>query len=497
VTTAPAILLEDARGRRLLSTALGAVIGGLAGATLAVADSGIFPIGTSVVFGSIAVATAALAAAVASARGAGLALGRFRLATWYPLLFAVAFGLTSVSWRNPQSGSAALIGQKSVLTALTYAVLSLAGWTIGYLLGPGRPARHAVATGIRRVLGAGRPALRTPKIALVLYGFGWIGRSLQLATGRYAYLGDASIGVVSASGFGQPIALLELCTRFALVVAAIDVAWSRKRRSRNTLAALLILELAVGLFGGMKSEFVLTILGLVVVAAATESRLPKKGMIFAFLAFTVLLGFNEQYRSQVRTSEYSLSPAQAAPLVPRLLVETLIHTSPRSIFIDGPQRLGERLREIDNVAIVVQRTPSEIPYAGLRPLAEAPALGVVPRVIWPSKPLLTRGYEFAQQYYDLRGLYTSSAITPIGDLYRHAGLAALLSGMVVLGAACRLVDDELHPSVDLRLAVFFIPLFAALMNVETDAVAALASVPLLLVQSVLVCKFAFRTVPVA
>lgn len=471
----------------------GSWLAGIAALLLWAATAVIVGPGASIVVASAGVVVAGVAAATCASRGNGLRLADFRLAAWYPGVFAVSFGVTSLAWRQPQGGSAAPITQESVLRALVVAGASLLPWVVGYLVGPGPVVRRVVAASVRRLLPEGPLRLRTPHVALALYALGWVGRLLRLATGRYAYLGDPSAGVVSASGFAQPLALLELFARFALIVAAIDVVWSRGRRSRRALTIMIAVELAVGLYGGMKSEFVLTIAPLLVVATASKRRLPVRWIVAASIAFLFLLSFNAQYRSQVRTSSYALSLSDAVPLVPHLLVQTVVTSSPRSLLVDGPAKLGGRLREIDNIAIILQKTPSTIPHAGIRPIVFAPVIGVVPRLLWPAKPLLLTGYDFAQEYYGLTGLYTSSAVTVVGDLYRHAGFPAVALGMLLLGGACRLVDDELHPARDLRLAVLFVPLFATLTNVEAGVVAAIAGLPLLLAQAAFVCRLAFGT----
>ena len=143
----------------------------------------------------------------------------------------------------------------------------------------------------------------------------------------------------------------------------------------------------------------------------------------------------------------------------------------------------ERVSRIGDVAIIVQRTsPSDIAYRPLTELLEAPFLGLVPRAIWPGKPILATGYQFSQQYYDLApSQYTSSAITPEGDLWRHGGWLVLIAGMLLFGAGVRILDaataDTNTVPLQLLLVVSFVPL---IVKHETDAVTMLASVPSLL-----------------
>ena len=63
----------------------------------------------------------------------------------------------------------------------------------------------------------------------------------------------------------------------------------------------------------------------------------------------------------------------------------------------------------------MQRTPSEIPYASPAQLLIAPVVDLIPRILWPGKPILAPGYQVSQEYYQLPPqVYTSSNVTPEG-----------------------------------------------------------------------------------
>ena len=60
--------------------------------------------------------------------------------------------------------------------------------------------------------------------------------------------------------------------------------------------------------------------------------------------------------------------------------------------------LTQRIREIDNPAIIIQRTPGQVSFLDPLQLIEAPIAAVVPRAIWPSKPIQDTGAQVSQQY---------------------------------------------------------------------------------------------------
>jgi hypothetical protein len=184
------------------------------------------------------------------------------------------------------------------------------------------------------------------------------------------------------------------------------------------------------------------------------------------------------------------SPAPSPPAPPTLAPTPSAATTPTIATPTPPNaaqstqasatQTGQRISRIGDVAIIVQRTtPSDIAYRPVTELLEAPLLGLVPRAVWPGKPVLATGYQFSRQYYRLApSQYTSSAITPEGDLWRHGGWLVLIAGMLLFGAGVRILDATIG---DLRTApvhvLLVLSFFPLIVKHETDAVSLLASVP--------------------
>jgi hypothetical protein len=111
-------------------------------------------------------------------------------------------------------------------------------------------------------------------------------------------------------------------------------------------------------------------------------------------------------------------------------------------------------------------------------LVEAPVAAMIPRALWPGKPILTTGYDFSQQYYGLpSGIYTSASITPIGDLFRHGGYLPVLVGMLILGGGTRMLDDTFNAGRSPHAIMFVLLFFPVFVKSEADWVTLLAGVP--------------------
>ena len=183
--------------------------------------------------------------------GKSLGLNRWRLGSWTLLWYSVAFGLATLTWAQPQTGTLAQISLPSVLRALWLVAVAMTLWTLGYLTGPGRPARrfgHKMMTALSLRL---TPEVRSPLAPWILYGAS-VAASIASAvtTGRFGYVGDAASAVTTASGYQQVLNLLGYCAPMAVAAAALQVYRERVPGARVTLTVLFLAEIARGAASG-------------------------------------------------------------------------------------------------------------------------------------------------------------------------------------------------------------------------------------------------------
>ena len=190
-----------------------------------------------------------------------------------------------------------------------------------------------------------------------------------------------------------------------------------------TLTILFLAELAFGAAAGVKQNFVIAVLAVAIPFSATRRRLPKATLIALVLIFLfVIIPFNLAYRNAARGGSATLSVSQALTTAPGILYQTVTDYNPLTVIPSSLDYFLQRIREIDSPAIILQRTPGQIGFLSPLQLVEEPAIGLVPRAVWPDKPIFISGYQVSWQYYGLPStVITSSAITPVGDLYRHGG----------------------------------------------------------------------------
>lgn len=408
-----------------------------------------------------------------------LGLARWKTGPWMLAWCALTSGIATVTWNQPQQGAAAQIALDSVLRALWLVAVAMTALAAGYAAGPGRLLRRLAERGMAAVRRRSGEDVRSPAAPWLLYGIATAARLATLATaGRFGYIGNAGAAFTGATGYGQVFADLALLAPLAVAAAALQAFRERRKGARVTLVVLFLAELAVGTAAGGKQNFIITVLAVAVPLSAVRFRLPKTALLAAGAVFLlVIVPFNSAYRDAARGGPVTLTASQAASEAPGLLRQAAgsgaLAAVPASV-----SYLLVRLRAIDTPAVIMQRTPGQVPFISAAQLAEAPVANLVPRALWPGKPLLTAGYQFGQQYLGASSsAYSTDAITAPGDLYRHGGWVPVLAGMFLLGCAVRLLDL----AADIRAsphAVFLVLLFLpGIAKGEVDWVTLVAGIP--------------------
>lgn len=412
----------------------------------------------------------------------------------YLLYSAVGFGGLALAWVEQQTGTAGRIDQASVPRAVLVALIGIVAWSAGYAMVRGEPAKRFTLW-CRRVAAPGTAwTSRSAVVPLVLYMIGVGARGLRIGQGAYGYIADPRSLIANPSSFGQLLPIAERLTLISITVAAVNVA-RRSERSIGPLVllvALVVIEICTTAYGGTKSALISIGIAVVVPLLARRRRVPLSAVALIVVFVVASASFVETYRAGLISGTTRLGGTSARDAFLAAAGETLNPARVDDTVSRGIDNLGKRLRQIDNVAIITQRTPSEIPFRPATELITDPVADLVPRALWPGKPVKTTGLDFSQQYYDLPpGLYTSSAVTVVGDLYRHGGLLVVVLALTLLGAAAHYSDRYWHPAGDLRLSVLFAATFVEIINIEYEATSLVTSLVVAIGLSIVATRAAF------
>lgn len=431
--------------------------------------------GAAAAWGGVALAawcTALLLACSLLAHREGLGLAQWKLGSWFLAWCAVTCGLASIPWVHPQTGLLAQILPSSVGRAEWMTAVAAAAWAAGYCVGPPKPA-IARATRLIRHEGVVRSAL-TPWL---LYGTGTMARVAgAVLTGHLGYAGNASL--TSAPGYEQALGLAALACPLAIATAGLRVFRDRAPGAGLTLAVLLAAETAAGAVMGGKGTYVTAVMAVAVARASAGRGMPRR-LILAAAAFFLLIviPFTATYRDAVRGPAITLSPAAAASAVPALAGSAAGNAGAGTIATSADY-LTQRLSEISSPAIMMQKTPSQIPYLSPVQTFESVAAGLIPRALWPGKPVLDAGYQFSQEYYGTPPAErTSAAITPEADLWRYGGWAPVIAGMAFLGWLVRVLDDVLDIRASPAAALLIVLLWPVVATPEGSFTGILVAIP--------------------
>jgi hypothetical protein len=436
----------------------------------------------AVVWGGVAFATYALGLLFLLRMGHGddLGLADWRIGPWMLVWYAVAFGITTVTWSQPQNGIATEIAVPSVLRALWLFAVAITAWVVGYRVGPGQLIRSLMARAFGRLGKRFSPDVRSPVAPWLLYAVGIIARLLStFTTGRFGYIGDASSAVTSATGFGGILGALTLCAPLGVAAAALQLFWERLPYARTTLAVLFLIEVVFGAAAGGKESFVIAVLAVIIPFSTARRRLPKTMLLAAVLAFlVVVIPFNQAYRNAVRQATVTLSPSQAIAVAPSIARNTFTAHSPLAVIPSSVDYIAQRIRQIDSPAIIIQRTPGQIGFRNPAQLILTPVAGMVPRALWPGKPIALTGYQFSQEYFDLPAtLYTATDDTLVGGFYWYGGWITVIVGMLAFGCALRLLDDAAEVATNPHGIFLVLLLFDSLAGGAQDWPSLLAAIP--------------------
>jgi hypothetical protein len=428
-------------------------------------------------------------------RGRSLGLNSWRLGSWSLLWYGTSFGLATLTWVQPQTGAPTEISLSSVLRALWLVAVGMTLWTLGYLTGPGRGARHLGTRVMSALATRFAPTVRSPLAPWILYAIGTLARvAFALTTGTFGYIGDAQSAVTTASGYQQWLNVLGSCAPLAVAAAALQVYRERLPGARVTLAVLFVAEIASSAASGYKQGFIIAILAVAVPFSVARRRVHKGLLVFAILiVMLIAIPFNLAYRNVARGASGTLSTGQAIGAAPAILAQTVSNSDIAGTLASSASYLLIRVRNIDGPAIIMQRTPGQIGYASPVQLAEGPAVSLIPRALWPGKPIIAGGYQFSQDYYELPPtVITSSAITPVGDLYRHGGWIPVIAGMFLLGCGTRFFDDVMDVRGSPHAVFLFVLLFPTFANQEYDWTGMLSLIPGTLLVWLLSVALTFR-----
>ncbi|HEY1330109.1 MAG TPA: O-antigen polymerase [Actinomycetota bacterium] len=334
----------------------------------------------------------------------------------YAVEWFASFGLASLVWLGSPEVVWDLVGREEVTRSIALMTLGIGCFWAGYLWLLSRPKPAA----------AGAPRVWC-RIRWDVVGFAYVaGIASRLYLMHAGVYGFVPGGVTD---YTMVLQLAGVAAEAAVYGAFASVLDDRTRNGRLAVAAMVAGLVVVGLASGEKWEAIRPLLALGLIYTSYQRRVPKLFLAgtAAVLVLIILPG------SQLFRSRANQAVLPASQLVGTVQIQAI----GQGLQLDWERRLQiaglwlqSRPRSIDQIALIESQTPEPNPYEHGRLWALAPVYNLIPRILWPSKPVLSLEYDFDRTYRHLPAtVHTNSGLTQPGDMYINFGLAGVVFGM--------------------------------------------------------------------
>lgn len=342
-----------------------------------------------------------------------------------------------------QPSFTALIQDPTYTLPLTIALVGLgyAGLSAGYLLPLGAKLGSWIGNWLPRAESS--PDSQIIPGHLLLFS-GVANTVFALILGRFGY--QRAVEFTSYDGLIFFTTLFWVQASFLLWLVVF-------RRNKWDLTALLIISgllltsLTKFLFSGSRGNIIQVFL-LVTFAYVLSGRrfTIKQGTVAGILltiGLTVGMIYGTTFRN-VKGTEETQSVDQYAENV-FAAVDQVGQSDVFDTLSFGAVNFAERIDILSTLAVVVSNYEQLAPYEEIYGLDNniwvEMSTFMIPRVIWPDKPVVSDARRYSDLYFDYGG--SSYALTPIGDLLRNYGIVGIPIGMFILGLVLRVIYSSL------------------------------------------------------
>jgi hypothetical protein len=301
---------------------------------------------------------------------------------------------------------------------------------------------------------------------IVFWGF-------ALLYGAFALSGFKALFM--REGFSPAVTQFILSLQW-LGIAFLTVAKTRKLLSRVKVVFFAIgvaVSIALTLAGGSMAPLVQLAAVVGYALFLSGMRLKTRWVVAGVLVLAVAMsarGVATEFRAATWFGTANLSAVERTKLMVTLIRKKVDASGLGPTLLHGAKTTFERSADMDLLADVVKRTPSEIPY--WEGYTYRSLIGVaIPRMLWPNKPTKEIGQAFGHRYGYLKwsNLATSINLPFLVEFYLNFGFIGVLVGMTIVGATYRTLDELVnHPAQDLLTSLFGVIVLVPLLMLESD-----------------------------
>jgi hypothetical protein len=329
---------------------------------------------------------------------------------------------------------------------LVYVMIGYLGLTAGFFLPLGRKIGEKISPRLPQP--NWQPAqLLAP--GLILLGLGLANNLFAFSAGVIGFQKVDEIGM-----FDGIIFLLTLFWLEAAFLLWLVVFRTRVLNFNHYLVVGILLAVSIGKSvlqgnrGSLIQVFILVAFAFVMSGRKISFKHKAAAGILLLVSLFVGMIYGTTFRSVKQTQErvsfeeYAGNIADTFGKISEQDVSTSLHNSFAV--------LAERIDAVSPLAVVVSNYEALAPYEEVYGLDnniwKDTVTFLIPRVVWPDKPLATDPAKYADLYFN----YSESAftLTPFGDLLRNFGPVGVPLGMLLLGMFLRVIYAGLIENQD-------------------------------------------------
>jgi len=356
-----------------------------------------------------------------------------------------------------------LYARAMLLIVLAYVAL----WS-GSLLLMRRSRLHFVPT-------PGKTSTRVMLAAGVTLLAGLATKYLMWRTGLLSFL--AAPGArESAAPAMEWIVFLGNLLPLSMAISAIEIFG---RRSKNPLIRAIFVvsttfTLFFGAISGMKQQLLQPLVLLALIYGITRRRIPRAAFLLPILLVMIYPFYNAYRYNLVVGYRYEANTMSGLKAVLSKTIDDVVFSNERQ-FNNSQSSFDHsvaRLSALNDLHLLLG-LPAPSLLNGDEKLWLAPIYPFIPRFVWQDKPVLNKCQRFSIALG--RPMTTSTAITPIGDLYSLYGYAGVLIGPFIWGIVLQLFMNRMTRSfLAERGLLIYLLLVVPLINIEPDATTVVA-----------------------
>jgi hypothetical protein len=354
-----------------------------------------------------------------------------------------------------------------LIKALFYVILGMIGFWLGSQFIHRRTLRTADATPESKGI---------PRLPLYGSYLGWAMLIYAVAFGTKVYLLEINLWGWTGSldpyfarlGEMQILNFMATLGSVALTILAIEKYFHPTDKLRKFLFWVVLGSESVwGLISGVRGTLFQNFLLVALVASLIKRRFQKEWVFIPLAGLFLLFPVVTRYRSLMVTSRGTqIAPtAKIRSVGGQALTE--IRQSTEGVgnwFEQGARQTIDRVNMLESVAALLMLRSHADLLQGDERLWMLPIYPFVPRIIWPSKPILDKPGRFTRA---LGGRESATALTYPGDLLLDYGVPGLLIGMFILGAFCERVTKLVKGRLGKDNVFLYAGLFSVTFGPET------------------------------